>query len=127
MKPVHWEETQTIGHIWTNLSLLSTEEVVQMKSRSCNIFVDSMVELIVKLPSEQIVCMNVCLISLDYYGKVRLLLQKKIIHEISDIRLQRCTFVWSLFLNLPQGLGGIVRQLAESWDLPRLQTEPEFV
>ena len=55
VKPVHWEETQTIGHIWTNLSLLSTEEVVQMKSRSCNIFVDSMVELIEKLPLAQIV------------------------------------------------------------------------
>ena len=31
------------------------EEVLQMKSRSCNIFVDSMVELIEKLPLAQIV------------------------------------------------------------------------
>ena len=84
MKPVHWEETQTPGHIWTNVSLLSTEEVLQMKSRSCNVFVDSMVELIVKLPSEEIVCMNVCLISLDYYGKVRLLLQKNIAKGTTD-------------------------------------------
>ena len=61
MKPVHWEETQTPGHIWTNVSLLSTEEVLQMKSRGCNFFVHSMVELFVKLPLEQIVCMYVCM------------------------------------------------------------------
>ena len=87
MKPVHWEETQTPGHIWTNVSLLSTEEVLQMKSRSCNVFVDSMVELIVKLPLKQIVCFYVCLIFLVYYGKVRLLLQKKgYIYQISDYK-----------------------------------------